>query len=157
MINFEPITKETIYIAEEIIRSNSVYNILENGVSERSTEEIEKQFLNPNTYSFFIKADETYIGLIDYMEKNPKDDTTWIGLLMIHQDYQGYGYGTMAYFELENHLKKLHIPKLRLAVLEKNTNGHHFWEGIGFTKYGQKEKDGNVLLCYEKEVSVKVM
>src|SRR3954468_12535182 len=90
-IKFEEINKETLYIALEIINSNPQYNEMENRKKTRSLADVEKEFLNPNTTSAFIKLDDTYIGVIDYMLENLKDSFPWLGLLIIHEDYQGFG------------------------------------------------------------------
>lgn len=152
MITLEPITEETLYIAKEIINSNTAYNIMENGNDARSDEEIKKQFLQENSESFFLKADDTYIGIVDFMLNNPKDDTPWIGLFIIHHDYQGYGYGSIAYDNLEQHLHSKGLTKLRLATLSENEGAKRFWESFGYTFYQTGEVNGKTVECYEKEL-----
>jgi hypothetical protein len=44
-VHFEEIKKETLYIALEIINSNTHYNIVENERAQRELEEIEEEFL----------------------------------------------------------------------------------------------------------------
>ncbi|MGM9929810.1 MAG: GNAT family N-acetyltransferase [Bacillus sp. (in: firmicutes)] len=150
MINFEAVTEETFYIAKEMINSNHDYNVLENGSPTRTDEEIRQEFYNENTHSLFIKADDTYIGIIDYMDKNPKDQTTWIGLFLIHNDYHGYGYGTMAYLALEELFIQKNIPKLRLGVLKENNDAKRFWERHGYIFYKTAKVNKNSVDCYEK-------
>jgi hypothetical protein len=82
-MNFEEITKETLYIALEIMNSNPQFNEMENRKKTRSLTDMEKEFLSPNSTSAFIKLDDTYIGVIDYMLVNPKDSFPWLGLLII--------------------------------------------------------------------------
>ena len=151
MITLELVTTETLYIAKEIINSNKAYNLMENGNDTRSDEEIRKQFLNKNTESYFLKADDTYIGIVDLMLNNPKDDTPWIGLFIIHHDYQGYGYGSIAYDNLEQHLYSRGITKCRLAILQENEGAKRFWESFGYTFYRIAEANGQAVDCYEKE------
>ncbi|MEH6941371.1 GNAT family N-acetyltransferase [Bacillus sp. JJ722] len=154
MITFEPITEETLYIAKEILNSNRDYNILENGKPDRSDEEVREEFLNDNSTNVFIKADDTYIGVIEYMLLNPKDETTWIGLFMIHSDYHGFGYGLIAYSAFEEIIRLESTPKLRLAVLEKNEAAKHFWERVGYSFYDKSKVKENNVNCYEKILSI---
>lgn len=149
-MHFESISKETLYIALEIINSNPEYNLLENGNSERTLQEAEKDLLNPSTESNFIKLDDTYIGLMDYLEENPNDHFPWLGLLMIHRDYQGYGFGVQA-FELyiEKFLKR--SERVRIGVLKENIKAHSFWKSLGFVSYKtSKSSFEKEIICYEK-------
>jgi len=150
MIHFEPITEDTFYIAKEMINSNKNYNVMENGIPTRTDDEIRKEFYDPKTKSLFIKADDTYIGIVNYLPINPKDDTTWIGLFLIHEDYHGYGYGSMAYAALEEMFYQDGIPKLRLGVLEKNEGAKRFWERNGYLFYTSSKMNGTDVDCYEK-------
>ncbi|MBD3106947.1 GNAT family N-acetyltransferase [Bacillus sp. AGMB 02131] len=151
MITLEPMTAETLYIAKEIINSNKAYNTMENGHDTRSEEEIAKQLLQDQCESYFLKADDTYIGIVDLMINNPKDDTPWIGLFMIHHDYQGYGYGSIAYDNIEQHLKEDRgLTKLRLAVIPENEGAKNFWESFGYCFYKTGVSNNRTVACYEK-------
>ena len=131
-VQFEEITKETLYIALEIINSNPSYNVLENGIAKRELAEIEEEFLNPVSTSVFIKLDDTYIGVIDYLMENPKDQCPWLGLLIIHGDYQGFGFGTQAYSLYESDMRKRGLERIRIGVIKENVKARHFWESLGF-------------------------
>lgn len=151
LLKFEKITVETLYIALEIVNSNSEYNQIENGFEKRSMEDIEKEFLNSKTESLLIKADDTYIGIMDYLDENPQDGYPWLGLLMIHHDYQSYGYGRSAYERFEKELKRKNVTSIRLGVLEKNEKAHRFWQSLGFSYYTTKDDNQDrQVACYEK-------
>jgi GNAT superfamily N-acetyltransferase len=151
LISFEEITKDTLYIALEIINSNPSYNILENDIPIRELIEIEEEFLNPKTNSVFIKLDDTYIGVLDYLMENPKDQYPWLGLLMIHSDYQGFGFGPQAYALYESVMLERGLKCIRIGVLTLNAGAKQFWESMGFlyikTALG---KNGKGILIYEK-------
>lgn len=150
---FEGITNETLYIALEIINSNPEYNAYENGEESRTIDVIKEEFINPHSISSFIKLDDTYIGVIDYLLVNPNDHYPWLGLLMIHRDYQGYGFGAQAYALFENEMYERGVKHIRIGVLKENTKAHSFWKSVGFVYYKSKVwKYGNEILCYEKEV-----
>lgn len=41
-----------------------------------------------------ISIEGNHIGIIDYIESYPDEDAVYIGLLMIHKDFQGLGHGS---------------------------------------------------------------
>jgi GNAT superfamily N-acetyltransferase len=146
MLHFEKLIEETLYIASEMVNSNKEYNMIENGCAERTEEEICEEFASGMGEHYFIKADDTYIGLFSYVEGE-------IHLFMIHGNYQGYGYGTMAYVELMNWLEQQGKTTIRVVVLKNNEKGRHFWEGFGFTFLEEKTiPKGHVVDVYEKGI-----
>ncbi|WP_315906800.1 GNAT family N-acetyltransferase [Priestia koreensis] len=149
MISFEPITEETLYIADEIVRSNHVYNALENGRQTRTAKELKTAYLPSSTKSLFVKADDTYVGILDYMEKNPNDGQFWIGALLIHEAYHGYSFGTQAYLAFEAELPDT-LPAIRLGVLKSNPRAKVFWERLGFHTYAESNVNGALVDCMEK-------
>ncbi len=62
-------------------------------VLQKNLSRLEEEFLNPVSTSVLIKFDDTYIGILDYLMENPNDHCPWLGLLMIHGDYRGFGFG----------------------------------------------------------------
>ncbi len=151
MMYFEEITKETLYIAQEIVNSNPEYNVCENGSGNRTPSEIEGEFLNPKTTSVFVKLDDTYIGVFDYLMENPKDKCPWLGLLMIHRDYQGYGFGSQAYTLYENEMQSRGVERVRIGVISENTKAHRFWLKLGFLYIKTSNwENGKEIICYEK-------
>ncbi|MCP8968976.1 GNAT family N-acetyltransferase [Ectobacillus ponti] len=156
MLTFEPVTEAGLDIVREIVHSNPDYNRMENGSEARSDAALREEFLHgdPARRTLFIKADDTYIGLLEYMEHNVRDNHPWLGLLMIHGDYQGYGYGANAYFTWEEQLRGQGHTSVRLGVLPANERARRFWEGLGFTFYEQKQTTaGAVADCFEKQLA----
>lgn len=157
-VQFEKMTKETLYIALEIVNSNPTYNFIENGIAKRELTEIEEEFLNPETISVFIKLDDTYIGVMDYLMENPKDQSPWLGLLMIHADYQGFGFGAQAYTLYESELRKRGQKKVRIGVIKENKKAKQFWESLGFlTIKTAFSENGKEILVYEKNFPKEVL
>ncbi|WP_462411824.1 GNAT family N-acetyltransferase [Neobacillus sp. Marseille-QA0830] len=148
---FEEIGKETLYIALEIVNSNQAYNVLENGNPVRNLVDMEEEFINSKTKSNFIKLDDTYIGVLDYLEENPKDHFPWLGLLMIHADYQGFEFGEQAYALFENEMMKRGFDTVRIGVIKENLKAKQFWERLGFIYYNTSMmENGTEILCYQK-------
>ncbi|MDR4947243.1 GNAT family N-acetyltransferase [Neobacillus cucumis] len=149
---FEPITENSIELALEIVNSNSTYNILENGNPLRSIEEVSSEFLNTISDSFLIIMENKYIGIIDFLNNNPKDNHPWIGLLMIKGDYHSLGYGKKAYASFEDKLKKQKFNKVRIGVLQGNLIAIEFWKSLGFKFYGNSNWRGKTVYCFEKQL-----
>lgn len=148
---FELITPRSLEIAISIVNSNPSYNVLENGRPSRTRQEVSSEFLNTSTESYLIKYDDKYIGVIDFLKNNPKDNYPWIGLLMIHQDYHSKGYGKKVYLAFEEKIINQNPGnRVRLGVLKNNKKAIKFWECLGFKYYGSSEWDGKEVVCYEK-------
>ncbi|QOY35690.1 GNAT family N-acetyltransferase [Anaerobacillus isosaccharinicus] len=152
-ISFEEITEDTLYIALEMINSNPEYNLLEHGKEMRTEKDLRLELLNERTTSVFIKLDDTYIGVIDYLVNNPKDNQPWLGVFLIHRDYQGYGFGSQAYFQFEKQLLKKAGEVIRIGVLKENRIASEYWEAKGFSYYQTTfNENGKEILCLEKRV-----
>lgn len=152
MLTFERIVKENLYIIEEMYRSNPNYCEYENNGELPNVAQLEEEFIQSEN-SYFLKADDTYVGIIDYLENNKKDNCPWLGLLMIHGDYQGYGYGTTAYIQFEEIVRELEKSVLRLGVIKENTKAKKFWELNGYEFFEEKMSNkGIVVDCYEKKL-----
>lgn len=151
LIIFKSITEELLKFAFEIVNSNSNYNVLENENLLRSMEEVRSEFLNKTTDTFLIQIENKYVGLINFLKKNPKDNCPWIGLLMIHGDYHSLGYGKKVYVSFEEKLKRQKYKNVRIGVLQKNSNAREFWTSLGFKLYSKSDWDGKVVDCFEKQ------
>lgn len=149
-ISSEKITLETLYIAVEIINSKPVYNLIENGKEKRTETEIKGEFLHSKSLSLSLKADETYIGVIDYLMENLNDHTPWLGLFMIHGDYQGFAFGSLGVSQFEKELVKRRTNRILLGVIKENEKGHTFWKSLGFNYYNTViSKNQKEIFCYE--------
>ncbi|WP_088042935.1 N-acetyltransferase [Bacillus sp. EAC] len=156
MITFEKITQDLIDVIVEITNSNPNYNLMENGKLDRSKKALFEEYFGPShpSETYFIKLDDTYIGLIDFLELNPRDGFPWLGLLMIHGDYQGYGFGTNAFIFFEDLLKERNKHALRLGVLVNNPQAKSFWLSHGFKYIENKiNTEGIEVEVYEKNYS----
>lgn len=150
MIEFQPITEDSLEYVLEIINSNPNYNILENGNPLRSIDEVRSEFLNQTTDSYLVLMGNSYIGIIDFLKNNPNDNCPWIGLLMIHGEYHSLGYGKKAYMAFEERLKQQNYGIVRIGVLKENTSANKYWTSLGFRFYKNSEWEGKLIECLEK-------
>jgi ribosomal protein S18 acetylase RimI-like enzyme len=147
VITFERIVEENLYIAKEMIDSNSTYFEMEQSKSNMKSTETELLASNQTTY--LIKVEDTYIGLTSYRDQE-EEKLVSISLLIIHADYQGFGYGTTAYYELENLFVKNGFKKIILKVRIENNRAIQFWERNGFLAIGHKISHDKDMICFEK-------
>ncbi|KEK25119.1 GNAT family N-acetyltransferase [Bacillus gaemokensis] len=107
MITFEKVNVETKKVVEEMFASHSL-----------TMEEVQ----------YCIKADDTYIGIIDY---SVQGESAILSNLIIHFDYQGYGYGTNAYFTFEEMMKRRSIKGIKVSRSNLTEQARSFIEGLG--------------------------
>lgn len=139
MITFEQVVGENLYIAKEMIHSNSSNFEMANGRLPKDGFELE--FGSSNGSTFLIKVEDTYIGLTRYQEE-PEEKLVSISLFIIHGDYQGFGYGTTAYYELEETFKRNGFKKISLNGWNENERVKQFWERNGFSSLEKMISNG---------------
>lgn len=92
--------------------------------------------------AIYEKASSTPIGLLELYEGYPKEETLWIGLLIIETSHQGKGYARQAIQALTEVSAASQFNKLGVGVALKNWKGLRFWTQAGFTHirgiYGDK-------------------
>lgn len=92
---------------------------------------------------FYVDYAKTFVATIAVEEQS--DSTTWIQLLEISKDYQGYGLSRQL---LDTACKELKAN--RLSVNKNNSIAIKLYESYGFTKY--KTVDDMIFMKYEKEL-----
>ncbi|WP_459503599.1 GNAT family N-acetyltransferase [Bacillus sp. C1] len=112
MITFEKVNTETKEVVAEMFASHGLH-----------TQEVQ----------YCIKVDDTYIGIMDYVVQG---DQAILFHLIIHFDYQGYGYGTNAYFTFEEMMKHREIESIQVIQDNVTEQAKAFIEGLGFTRNG---------------------
>lgn len=113
MITFEKVTVENESVVKEMFHSHS---------------------LNEKEVQYCVKVDDTYIGVIDYRVQG---ETAVLSQLIIHFDYQSYGYGTNAYFTIETMMKERNVKEIKVVQTELTEQAKSFIESFGFN-----EEDG---------------
>jgi RimJ/RimL family protein N-acetyltransferase len=85
---------------------------------------------------------------------NPNNGHPWLGLLIIHMDEQGLGYGKAALAAFATLLKSEGKTDVRIGVFINNPAALQFWEAAGFCYYDAKMSNlGVVVNCLEKRLS----
>ena len=109
MITFEKVTVENESVVKEMFRSHSL--------SEKEVQ-------------YCVKVDDTYIGVIDY---SVQEERAVLSQLIIHFDYQGYGYGTNTYFTFEEMMKQRNVKEIKVLQEKLTEKAKSFIESFGFT------------------------
>jgi predicted acetyltransferase len=133
-MHLENVENDKIYILEEIYISNISYFRLEKPDICINTQFIEEDLRmeDNNISNYFIKLDDTYVGFVQVMLVNPNDNCTWIGLLLIHSDYQNFGLGTNAVNLVLNNYSKKGYKIFRVGILLNNAKANKFWKCLNF-------------------------
>lgn len=64
----------------------------------------------------------------------------WLGLLMIHRDFQRRGFGRESAGGFLQWAATQGWPEVRLGVVKENRDALSFWRALGFREYERKEK-----------------
>ncbi|GCF69505.1 GNAT family N-acetyltransferase [Bacillus paranthracis] len=108
MITFEKVTVENESVVKEMFHSHSL--------SEKQVQ-------------YCVKVDDTYIGVIDYRVQG---ETVVLSQLIIHSDYQSYGYGANTYFTFEMMMKERNVKEIKVLQTELTEQAKSFIESFGF-------------------------
>lgn len=87
--------------------------------------------LNSKNYKL-ISLNGRDIGVIDYVINYPDEDAIYIGLFMIDGNFHRSGYGREFIEEFITSVRNEGYHRIRLGVLNQNTNGFEFWTRMGF-------------------------
>ena len=90
---------------------------------------------------FFVK--DTLAAVLDLIVGYPADKTAWIGLFMMHPDFQGQGLGSRIIGALLEDLRHSGFDRVRLAYASGNPQSEAFWLKNGFEKTGQISDQGD--------------
>lgn len=152
-INLEKTSLDRLDFELELLNSDKFYNQLAYNKDELQVVELVKEYDESNELGaerFFLKDGEIYIGILEYLEENPQDKSTWIGLLLIKKEYQSKGYGYQAYHLFEELMIEKGKKKLKLGVILENEPAHLFWKKQGYQEIKTVTKDNKQIVVYEK-------
>ena len=88
----------------------------------------------------FLREKHELIGFLEYWERAETDKKPWLGLLMIHRDYQRRGFGLEIVKGFLRWTEFLGWAEVRIGILEQNEKSLFFWRSLGFEPYEVKEK-----------------
>lgn len=80
----------------------------------------------------FFDRDFMLAAALDFLIGYPGENIWFIGLLLIHPDLRGQGFGTRILSGFEAWARTNQGKALMIGVLECNTTALHFWKANGF-------------------------
>ena len=89
--------------------------------------------------SIHLKEIDDLVGVLDWMEENPFDGMPWIGLVMIHADWQRQGLASEAIAALAEVCSR-GSSALRAAVIARNNAGRALADRLGFAAVSTEVK-----------------
>ncbi|WP_191561984.1 GNAT family N-acetyltransferase [Metabacillus idriensis] len=155
MITLEFRQDRHLPIELEIMNSNPEFNQISNGKTHLNQEDLDKERQEGKAVHakrYVIKEHEQYIGIIEYCPLNPNDGKPWIGLFVMHKDFQGKGLAKLAYENAEAHLAAEGFKEIRLGVLTNNDRGIKFWERMGYTAFKEGMHENKPIFHYQKRI-----
>lgn len=82
--------------------------------------------------TIFLKETGDLVGVLDWIEENPSDGMPWVGVVMIHADWQRRGLASEALEALAESLRSRGSSALRAGVIERNHAGRALALRLGF-------------------------
>ncbi|WP_134685714.1 GNAT family N-acetyltransferase [Brevibacillus migulae] len=142
-ITLTTLTPADFFSALDVYNSNPAYNEATLGTPDRTMQDLQLEYETyapiPSSHWLGIWTKERMIGLTHLLIENPHDQKSWIGLLLIHQDWQRQGYGREALALLENHVQEMNRDYLHTGILAQDTASLHFFGTNGYEQYRQIE------------------
>lgn len=84
-----------------------------------------------HTAGIFLRDDASCVGVIDWLDLNPDDDSPWIGLVMIHGEHQRRGYGREAVVGLLEMGREQGWTRVRAAAIADDAATRGLYEAVG--------------------------
>lgn len=145
--------KSMIPIELEIMNSQPEFNLLSVGkeqltekeILEEHEEELEKE-------RYLIEENGKYIGILEFIMRNPKDEKPWLGLLIIHKAWTKQSYAQQAFDTYIGIMKERNVKEVRLGCLEGNDPGQRFWDRNGFVRVKKTLYNNRPLWILEKKL-----
>ena len=86
-------------------------------------------------------GDGAVVGRAETLDQHPRDQVPWIGLLELHADVHGQGFGREAADALADWYRSQGHSRLRLGVDDGNDRAAGFWQALGYQKVDHRERD----------------
>ncbi len=97
--------------------------------------------------------EDKLMGILDLSFDYPKKGNAYIGLFMLHKNFQGKGIGTEIINELISYLKENGYTSMSLAYAKTNESAKNFWLKNDFTLTDiEKINDNYVAVLMEKDL-----
>ncbi|MNH88541.1 Acetyltransferase (GNAT) family protein [compost metagenome] len=155
MMNFVKCSADNVEAERAIMNSNPAFNLVSSGKEEWTLQEIiddRNESVQIGAERFLIEVEHGYVGVIDWLMKNPNDGYPWLGLLTIKKEYQNHGYAKQALCQFYDLMRERGVTELRIGVIVKNKPAHQFWRAQGFEEVKSSTMGDKPILIYKKGI-----
>ena len=108
---------------------------------KQTLKEVEQEFEN----GMFLKAIDDNDIIIGSVRAYTKNDTLYIGKLIVHPNFQGQGIGSKLLIEIE---KAYPQERYELFTSDKSVKNIRLYERIGYVKYKEQETAPGLKFIY---------
>ncbi|MBB3114383.1 GNAT superfamily N-acetyltransferase [Paenibacillus phyllosphaerae] len=155
-LTLEPSSIDKLPVERDILNSDIYFNQVSKDKDELSDEEIRKELEEAATIGaerYLIKDGDSYIGVLDFLMNNPRDNCTWLGLLQIKKSEQSRGLGLAAFRLFCEMMRERGVTSFRLGAIVENEPARRFWEQRGCKPVKNATlPDGKAIVVYEKDL-----
>lgn len=155
MMDFVKCSADNVEAELAIMNSNPAFNLVSKDKEELTLQEIiddRSESVQIGAERFLIEVEHGYVGVIDWLMKNPNDGYPWLGLLTIKKEYQNHGYAKQALCQFYDLMRERGVTELRIGVIAMNKPAHRFWRAQGFEEVKSSEVGDKPILIYEKRI-----
>ncbi|MFB9330634.1 GNAT family N-acetyltransferase [Paenibacillus aurantiacus] len=146
-------------LAEErgIMNSDPYFNRVSKDKDQLSDLEIEEEIQQAaeiGAERYLVRdAIGAFVGILDFLMRNPRDGYPWLGLLLVRKDAQGRGLGKTLLAHYEELMIERGVHAYRLGAIVENEPAHQFWSKQGCIEVGPAQlPDGKAIVVYEKRL-----
>lgn len=154
------ITLDNLGRYEKIFYCNEEYFLITDGrIANKQdcidTIQYSKKFSDGKSFCIGVSYRDKAVAFLSIIEKYPEQETLYIGLFLMNEQFKRKGIGTKIIISLINEAFKSNYKKLKLSVQDNNISGYSFWESLGFEIIDKIECDGFYNLSMELSAAAK--
>lgn len=158
LLRIKKLTQKDIPDILELYMGNTEYfkHCLPNPTFESVKEDLEgtpEGVEKDNKLFLGIYDGKILIAVVDLIKNFPNTESIWIGLYILKLNYQGKGFATSLYCEIEKLIKKEGYKYIQLAYVKTNRRAMNFWQKNHFVKTGREvEQEKYTVVVLEKRL-----
>jgi RimJ/RimL family protein N-acetyltransferase len=93
-----------------------------------------------HTAGLFLRDEDTCVGVLDWLDRNPDDDSPWIGLVMVDSGHKRRGYGREAVLGLLGQGRAQGWTRARAAALADDTATLGLLAAVGMREVDRRRR-----------------
>lgn len=136
-LTLAPVTAADLPALLPVYNSNPFFLKLSEGKTELTLDDLATDLAEDagreGAHHCLLRArDGTVVGVVKILEEDPRDGRAWLGLLVVHAEWQRQGLAREVMEAISRWLRDNGRHELRLGVLSKNARVVPAWVALGF-------------------------